>query len=145
MKDKSLNERRIDLYAKLSVELDGLTRVLKEYAGSFSKDDFYSFSDTERRIKQYRERYSSLVADMAPHYKTRCELAANISSLLIEADRTDDECSSSLEAAFEEYARFERATASFSSEAQRLLKGSEISSARYLSVCAREESSAKRI
>jgi hypothetical protein len=127
MKTPDLNERRTAIYAGLTASLDGLSSVLKDYVSGFSSEDFYSFSDVDKRLKQYKDDYILLVANMAPHYSAICALAASISTLFIEADRVADDCAESLEKAFEEYARFERVTDSFSNEVQRLLNGPDIS------------------
>ena len=126
METMSINERRTALYNDLATELDKLTSVLRKYTDSFSTEEIYSFSNAEKRIKQYKDRYSLLVAEMAPIYGRICECASAISVLLIEADRGADESVESLEMVFEEYSRFERVTASFSSETQQLLNDTEV-------------------
>ena len=79
------------------------------YINSFTRTDFYTFSEIESKLKQHKKDYSDFLAFIAEPLKVLETKIAEASSLLIEADRTMNiEMIEFLQALFEEYLSFEK-------------------------------------
>ena len=70
----------------LRVHLDELDFALDEYLTVFSREDFFSFADTEKRKQLYKKSYYGFLSAISAPLAHIDEAIARLSGLLVEAD-----------------------------------------------------------
>ena len=70
----------------LCVHLDELEFALDEYLTVFSREDFFSFADSEKRKQLYKKSYYGFLSAISAPLAHIDEAIARLSGLLVEAD-----------------------------------------------------------
>lgn len=113
---------------KLAVHALELVELCKEYLSQFGNEDFFSFSDIERRNKAYKKGYYDFTAKL-PEVCAAMELAiCELSDLILRADREIDlPLTELLGRKLEAYRAFEASLSEFSKDTVALISAPRIS------------------
>lgn len=128
MSSDELCQRQISVSTKLSAHAIELGELCKEYLSGFEREDFFSFSDIERKNKLYKKNYYAFASKL-PEMTEAMELTASeLAMLIVKADEEVDLAMLGLLGnKLEAYRAFESALAEFSKSAENILSASRIS------------------
>lgn len=97
------------VFEKIQALLLSASELTQKYCLTFKKEDFFTFSDAKKRNSLYKKEYVSFICKINELSVPLGDRMAEISSLLLEADReADDEKISVLNSVFQKYLIFEK-------------------------------------
>jgi len=79
------------LFEKMHTSLSQMSQETEKYSLAFKREDFFTFSDVQKRSKLYKEEYRNFICKINELYTTFELCTVKISSLLLETDREADE------------------------------------------------------
>ena len=111
-----IEEKLQTLCVEMIKSIEHAVALTDSYINSFSKEDFYTFSDSNSRLQHYKNAYSDFVRTLACPLNDLEAQNSQISSLLILADsEMKIDIISYLQDIFEEYLRFEKSLSEYGS------------------------------
>ena len=123
-----INQQKKSLFIELELLLDTLLAESMIYLNNFEIKDFFSFSNSEERIKYYKSEYLNFSSNIALPIEGITAKMYMISALLIESDQNMlEDTSAQLKSVFEEYLTFEATLASFTKETKTALSKEQFS------------------
>ena len=97
------------VFEKIQALLSSASEETHKYCLTFKKEDFFTFSDAKKRNSLYKKEYLNFICKINELSVPLGDRVAEISSLLLEADReANDEKISVLNAVFQKYLIFEK-------------------------------------
>ena len=97
------------LFDKVKSTIDECFSAINEYSYTFKQEYFFTFSDTDQKLKIYTDEYRKFRSVLLDRFNFLGDCAAQISSLLLDADRLGDlENIQRLKAVFESYLLLEK-------------------------------------
>lgn len=128
METLTIKHQKESLFVELETLLDSLLSESMIYINSFEIKDFFSFSNSDERIKFYKNEYLKFSSKIALPLECITTKMYMISALLIEADQNIlEDTSAQLKAVFEEFLAFELALSSFTKETKAALSKEQLS------------------
>ena len=86
MESKRIFEAQKNISVEIAVHISELDFALDEYLGGFERKDFFTFGDSEKRDKHYKQAYYRFMSGIAELLSSLEDSFARLSSLLISAD-----------------------------------------------------------
>ena len=128
MDNLTVAQERELLCQQLRASLSKIAVKTEDYINSFPKEDFFVFSDSENRIKGYKNKYLKFSTQIADELLITDRLMGKASSLLISADRAMDYDSLHiLQALFEGYISFKKNSSKYFSKTEKALSSQAVS------------------
>ena len=122
----NISDTSISIFSKLKAVLDNCFDTIDDYSKTFKQEYFFTFSNAEHKAKLYSEEYRKFNAAFIKHFNQIGTYTAQISTLLLEADRNGDlEAIPPLKAAFESFLVVEKSFYEYSRATEKELSRSE--------------------
>lgn len=120
------------LFTELSNSLRRLFKQIFEYMQTFETESFFTFS-AQKQEEQLKREYNSFIFKTSSILSETSTSVANISSLLIDADKEmDNESAASLKEAFDGYVLFEKAFTEYKRDIDIMFSRGSVSVSRLL-------------
>lgn len=130
MEDKRIFEAQKNISVEITVHISELDLALDEYLGGFERKDFFTFGDSEKRDKLYKQAYYRFMSRIAELLSSLEDSFAVLSSLLISADEAAElDMLSLIGAKLGAYRAFEESLKGFASATQGAISKDNISPA----------------
>lgn len=128
MESKRIFEAQKNISVEIAVHISELDFALDEYLGGFERKDFFTFSDSEKRDKLYKQAYYRFMSGIAELLSSLEDSFARLSSLLISADEAAElDMLSLIGAKLGAYRAFEESLKGFASATQSAISKDNIS------------------
>lgn len=120
--DSFIDVEKKRLCLQLSSRILDFISLIDDYTRVFEVKDFYTFSSENDRSSSYKNEYRKFIISTAEPTESISATIAEISSLLITADRDmDSDSAEQLRDIFESYLSFEAAFGDYKKETERIL------------------------
>jgi glucan phosphorylase len=130
MEGKRIFEAQKNISVEIAVHISELDFALDEYLGGFERKDFFTFGDSEKRDKLYKQAYYRFMSGIAELLSSLEDSFAALSSLLISADEAAElDMLSLIGAKLGAYRAFEESLKGFASATQSAISKDNISPA----------------
>ena len=124
------------LFSNMRNSLLQMSQETEKYSLVFKREDFFTFSDSQKRNKLYKDEYIGFIGKLNALYTSFEQYTLKISSLLLESDRTaDEERITLLNAVFTKSLALEKELYIFTSKTEQEL-AKTVSSVSVMSECA---------
>lgn len=128
MMASEINTIQKNICTELCVHISELGFALEDYLGGFEREDFFSFSDTEKRNKLYKQSFYHFMGEIAQVLEQVEPAVARLSELLVAADEAVElEMIALIGAKLEAFRSFEERLRSFSGRTQAALAKETVS------------------
>lgn len=128
MKNQELIDKVREICTQMAATINFVISLTDKYINSFETEDFFSFSDTEKRLKALKKKYAEFFASLAEPLNKLENDAAEVSTLLIRADiEMNLDMITYLQMLFEEYLQFEKTLAAYGTNVKRVFEEKNIS------------------
>lgn len=128
MESKRIFEAQKNISVEIAVHISELDFALDEYLGGFERKDFFTFGDSEKRDKHYKQSYYRFMSGIAEFLSSLEDSFARLSSLLISADEAAElDMLSLIGAKLGAYRAFEESLKGFASATQSAISKDNIS------------------
>ena len=130
MEGKRIFEEQKNISVEIAVHISELDFALDEYLGGFERKDFFTFGDSKKRDKLYKQAYYRFMSGIAELLSSLEDSFAALSSLLISADEAAElNMLSLIGAKLGAYRAFEESLKRFASATQSAISKDNISPA----------------
>ena len=128
MSANEINDTQKNICTELCVHISELGSILEDYLGGFEREDFFSFSNTEKRNRLYKQSYYRFVGESAQVIEHVGPAVAKLAQLLVAADEAVElEMIALIGAKLEAFRSFERSLRSFCERTQETLEKETVS------------------